>query len=781
MSQKSAVKPVTLKLPMAHPKQFELISTLDTHPEIRFIVGACGTKFGKDAALTSRLPTPYRGWITVGDLVEGDYIFDHEGKPTLVEYITDDRIPETCYRVTFSDGNYVDVNSEHLWETETHACRKNRARAAFPNDRCKSTTFKPEVRTTQEIKDTLLIKMGGKMRPNHSIPVVSGPLAFPTQELPLDPYVLGAWLGDGTKGTGKVTCDDKELFVVEEVQRSGLNVCASDKDPQSFLVDGLAKLLTRVGALNDKHVPPQYMIGSPEQRLALLQGLMDADGTISKRGDCCFDNTNKALADAVAELAQTLGIKVNREERQGRLNGVDKKWCYRVHFTTDLPVFRLPRKLKRIRPIAAKAKRRLIVSVDPISSVPMKCIRVASPRHLFLIGSGCIPTHNTYGSTIALVKNAWNDYQSLNWWVAPTFSQSKMAYDLVLNLLPDGTYEEYKADLKIVLLQPDGSKRSTIEFKSGDNPNSLRGFGVKFFIMDEAARCPYESYVSLFTTITQTMGRGFFISTPHARNWFYEAYQKGEKFNEDGSPKYSSDEKDPFAEWFSIRMPSWTNPHVPMQAIEDFKKNMPEDVFRQEVGAQFLSDSAGVFRGITSCIRGALQNPAPGLQYAMGVDLARLKDYTVLTVMDKQSRHVVHFERFNQISWELQYYRILEVARRYSAEVCMDSTGIGDPIVETIQNSGVRVVPYKISGPAAKQQLIDKLRVNIEKGRVSFPHIPILRRELEAFEYKVSDNNAIKYSSPYGVNDDCVISLALSNWIADVPSWSYRYRSVAGI
>lgn len=358
-----------------------------------------------------------------------------------------------------------------------------------------------------------------------------------------------------------------------------------------------------------------------------------------------------------------------------------------------------------------------------------------------------------------------------------------MAYDLVMRLLPKGFYKEHKAVLKITLLKPDGTDHSNIEFKSGDNPDSVRGFGVNFFVMDEAARCKYESWVSLFTTITQTMGKGFIISTPFARNWFHEVYQRGEKFTEDGLPLYDDEHPDPFPEWFSMRMPTWTNPHVSLEAIRQFKKNMPEDVFRQEVGAQFLSDSAGVFRGIRECVRGEFQNPRPGERYVIGVDLARLRDYTVLTVMNMSQKHVVQFDRFNQISWEVQYHKIIKMAREYNnALVCIDSTGIGDPIVETIQRAGVRVQPYKIGGSSAKQQLIDKLRVNIEKGRISFPaQLGILRKELESYECKVTDSNIVKFSAPSGQNDDCVISLALANWVADTQPWQYKFRSVAGI
>ncbi len=344
-----------------------------------------------------------------------------------------------------------------------------------------------------------------------------------------------------------------------------------------------------------------------------------------------------------------------------------------------------------------------------------------------------------------------------------------MAYNTIKRLLPKEFYHEQKADLRIVILEPDGSERSSIEFKSGDNSDGLRGFGVNFVVMDEAARQPYESFVSVWTTLTQTMGRAIFISTPKGRGWFYDVYQRGELLRAE------------FPEWYSIRMPTWLNPHVQVESIRQMKKNLPEDVFRQEVAAQFLLDSAGVFRGIKDCIKGVLEEPQPGHQYVMGVDLARLRDFSVITVMDRQRRHLVYFDRFNQLDWTVQYHKIIECAKKYNALVMMDSTGIGDPIVETIRNAGVRVEPYKIGGSAAKQQLIEKLRVGIEKQRLSMPNIPILIRELENFEYSITDSGVIRYEAPDGFHDDTVISLALANWGADTEPWVYRFKNVRGI
>jgi hypothetical protein len=404
------------------------------------------------------------------------------------------------------------------------------------------------------------------------------------------------------------------------------------------------------------------------------------------------------------------------------------------------------------------------------------------PGVRFVIGACGTKFGKTFGCCIAIVKRAWDHPNTLNWWIAPTFAQSKNAFNLCKKLLPAGTFMPYQADMRIVLLTPDGNEHSVIEFKSGDNSDSLRGFGVHYFICDEAARMPYESFLSIITTVTQTFAPGIFISTPHARNWFYDIYQRGEKFFDDGTPKFSESDPDPFPQYLSIRMATWSNPTVPLESIRQMKRSLPEDVFRQEVAAQFLLDSAGVFRGVSDCIRGELQEPLADHSYIMGVDLGRLKDFTVLTVMDRNNRHVVYQERFNKISWEVQYHRIIETAKRYRSQVYMDSTGIGDPVVQTVQGGGINVVPYSISSNTAKHQLIDKLRLNIENQKISFPaDLVIMRRELASYEYNISTSGVVRFSAPSGQHDDTVISLALANWGADVAPFIYKHSNRSGV
>jgi hypothetical protein len=409
---------------------------------------------------------------------------------------------------------------------------------------------------------------------------------------------------------------------------------------------------------------------------------------------------------------------------------------------------------------------------------------LAYPDLKFVVGACGTKFGKTYGCSILVARMAWEVKDSLNWWVAPSYRQSEMAYRLVKRLLPKDSYLELKADLRLELIEPDGEFHSAIEFKSAENDDNLRGFGVHFAILDEAARISQASYESVWTTMTQTDGRMVIISTPKGRNWFYDEYQKGEK---SGLLPGDVDEN---PEWLSIRMPTWTNPYVKPQRILTMKKNMPADVFEQEIAARFMLESAGVFRGIEGCIKKGLvdarglpinETPQAGQRYVVGVDLARKKDYTVITVIDVLRRHVVYWARFNDMSWAVQKRRIIEVSMLYNrARVYMDGTGLGDPIVEDVRNAGVPVECFIISN-RSKQELIEKLRADIEFGRISFPQLPMLIKELRNFEYEINSNGNIKYSAPPGQHDDCVISLALAAHGTNIRMGISRALQVRGV
>ena len=186
-------------------------------------------------------------------------------------------------------------------------------------------------------------------------------------------------------------------------------------------------------------------------------------------------------------------------------------------------------------------------------------------------------------------------------------------------------------------------------------------------------------------------------------------------------------------EWSSWQMPTTVNPHIKATEVGAAQRQLPDRVFRQEYLAEFIEDAGGVFRGIAESIDAGRGNsdPEPGRSYTLGVDLARIADFTVLTVMDGTGKQVYH-ERFNQISWERQISSIRTIAVRYRAPIVLDSTGVGDPIYERLRQSGLAVDPYQITNPS-KERLIDFLAMQLEQGRIGCSMSPSRRTNCGPF------------------------------------------------
>ncbi len=263
------------------------------------------------------------------------------------------------------------------------------------------------VRTTQQIRDTLRTATG---HVNHSVPVARA-LQLPDTDLPVPPYTLGAYLGDGDSLYAHLTSADPEI--ISYIEADGYTVIQnrlkSDawKASRSYKIVNLRPQLRQLGLLKRrgetaprKRIPQVYLRASERQRRDLLAGLLDTDGTVAPRGRVEFVTIYPGLADDVLELALSLGYRATRVEGLAELYGqpTGPKWL--IAFTTQDPVFRLPRKLDSLRERtqrlnSSKVSSRYIVDVRPVPSVPLRCITVDSPNHLYLAGRSMIPTHNT--------------------------------------------------------------------------------------------------------------------------------------------------------------------------------------------------------------------------------------------------------------------------------------------------------------------------------------------------------------------------------------------------
>jgi replicative DNA helicase len=358
--------------------------------------------------------TPIRvpdGWKTMGDLRDGDMVYGSDGQPTRVSRAWPVMLGRPCRRLTFSDGSSIVCDEDHLWVTHTREARKSAASRALYEARCQDAgvhavgyrpRVTPEARTAAMLGESL--ERGDY---THSIPTCS-PLSGARADLPIDPYVLGLWLGDGTKRTSDICAGAQDLdHVVRQIQAAGeVPVVRRSRDvfqirfgPMSFF--GLAgcgkQRLRRLNLVENKHVPTLYANASFEQRLALMQGIMDSDGTAYPlRGRCAITLTLRKLAEDVLDLALGLGLRATMTEADAKLYGRVVGRKYKIGFTTSLPVFRLPRKAERLQQsVSTRATHRYLVAVEEVPSVPVRCITVEANDSLYLAGRSLIPTHNT--------------------------------------------------------------------------------------------------------------------------------------------------------------------------------------------------------------------------------------------------------------------------------------------------------------------------------------------------------------------------------------------------
>lgn len=362
---------------MPLPRQVEaMIAVL--RRRYRWILYGGARGGAKALDVRTMIPTPY-GLKPLSAIHVGDDVLDECGQPCTV---SDSQWPrDRCYQLTFDDGTTLIAGAQHEWLTKTKSERAAQAR--------RTDAPTGSLRTTEEIARTLYC---GK-EINHSIDVAR-PIQHPRRYFPIDPYVLGAWLGDGNSDDGAITTADDEMLTA--ILSCGYHV-TTHAARYHYDISNLKAQLRDLGVLNHKHVPSNYMLGSREQRLSLLQGLMDTDGTCARDGQASFTNCNKHLADAVYQLACSLGIKAYRTEGRAKLHGRDCGPVWRVTWTAAVPVFRLSRKAQRLpKKTNVRQTRRLIVRCDPVPEVPLRCLTVASPSHLFLCTDAHIPTHNSH-------------------------------------------------------------------------------------------------------------------------------------------------------------------------------------------------------------------------------------------------------------------------------------------------------------------------------------------------------------------------------------------------
>jgi len=550
----------------------------------RFVCLLASRQIGKALALDTPIPTP-TGWTTMGELKDGDIVFGLNGKQCKIAKAHDVLTDRNCFEVEFDNGEKIIADEDHLWFTQTRAER--------------SSNVNGTKKTTKNISETLLTKSKTRQEPNHRIPVCLNGIEISNASLSIDPYVLGLWLGDGASEGGTITVGKRDINDIIDIltnqqkQFDKLLLHEYNQDVYTLRITvnegvkskSLSTLLKENNLIYNKHIPESYLRGSRQQRLELLQGLIDSDGYVAKNGVTQFYNTNLNLVAQVRELIESLGYKVTQKTFIPKLKNIECSEVSVITFTPIEYVCRLNFKKNRIKckEFVNKSKLRAqwhyIKSIKSVKSVPVRCITVDNETGTFLCGKQYIPTSNTTLMTIyALWIACFFDDQRIlvvankEQTAINIFKRIRLAYEKLPNYLKPGTIEYGKTSMSLGNGSSIGISTTSSDAGRGDSCNVL--------ILDELAfidnHMVEDFWRSVYPIISSSKKSKIFVaSTPNGTdNLFYDLYQGALDGNND---------------WHAEKVDWWEVPGRDEEWKEKTIRSLgSKDAFDQEFGNVFL-------------------------------------------------------------------------------------------------------------------------------------------------------------------------------------------------
>ncbi len=330
-------------------------------------------------------------------------------------------------------------------------------------------------------------------------------------------------------------------------------------------------------------------------------------------------------------------------------------------------------------------------------------------------------------------------------WFAPTYK------------LLDDVWRDCVSILRPLIKQKDVQQKrielltgGIVDFWHLQDDDPARGKKYAQVVIDEAAMVPRmlkKWQEAIRPTLTDYAGDAFFFSTPKGRNDFFKLFQRHEE--------------DP-DRWAAFSMPTSANPYIEASEIQAAKDELPERVFSQEYLAEFLVDGGGVFRNVQECATLKTQEYRRNKTYSIGVDWGKYNDFTVIVVMDRDTRQMAAIDRFNRIDYHVQTQRLKAIWERYGKPVITaESNSMGDVVIEILRRDRMPVVPFNTTN-ASKRDIIDNLAIAFERKKINIINDRVLLDELLSYTMERTKSGQLRYGAPDGGHDDCVIGLALS-------------------
>lgn len=364
------------------------------------------------------------------------------------------------------------------------------------------------------------------------------------------------------------------------------------------------------------------------------------------------------------------------------------------------------------------------------------------PARFHVVACGRRWGKTSFGKTIA--AETLFRYGEDVWWFSPTYKMSSAIWRELRKSF--GVYATWSNASERIMEFGNGA---ALTIWSGESADTARGGAPKLVIIDEAAMIQDADMwpAVIRPALTDKQGRALFLSTPRGHNWFWELFNRG---NDPLFPDYKS--------W---NFPSWYNPMLPAAEFEEARASLPDRFFRQEYAAEFIPDAGGVFRGVLDVSRLDEREPYEG-EFIFGVDWGKEHDFTVISVIDRQTRQQVKLERFNQIGWSLQRGRLVTLFEEWKPlAIWAEANSIGGPNIEALQAEGLPVHPFYTTAQS-KSPLIEALALAIERKEITLLNDRVQVAELQAYEMERLPSGSFRYNAPDGGHDDTVIATALS-------------------
>lgn len=751
-----------------YPFQEKLIENFHKN---RFNICKMPRQTGKALSLDTPIPTP-TGWTTMGDLKVGDMILSPTGDSVSVSMKTETMYNHDCYKLYFDNGEEIIADADHLWEVDSSYWRTGKkvitSKEIFEQYQKKTTN-----KRGKGVQGSLYIHK-------------SNPIKFIKNQLNIDPYLLGVWLGDGYSSDGRIIAhkNDYEFYKTRfdiEYERNSNNCIR-------FKIRDLYSKLKSHNLIKNKHIPLKYLRSSYEDRLDLLRGLMDTDGSIRKNSRSFeFYQKNYDLILQVVELLSSLGIKSNIRHKK-----IKDSYYHTVSFSTKERVFNLPRKVENIDLKKSNRKqesRHYIHKIEKVNSVPVACIQVDSEDHLFLCGKTFIPTHNSTtcvsyllhyavfndNVNIAILANKASTARDL-------LGRLQLAYENLPKWMQQGIISWNKGSLEL----ENGSKISS----NSTSSSAVRGGSYNVIFLDEFAFIPNHIADDFFASVYPTISSGqstkvIIVSTPRGMNHFYRMWHDSEK----GKNEYVPTD----VHWSEVpgRDENWK-----AQTIA----NTSEQQFKVEFECEFLGSVNTLIN--SSILKNLVyddpikrnkgldvyEKPKEDHNYLMTVDVARGigNDYSAFIVFDITEfpyRQVAKYKN-NEIKPMLFPSIIYEVAKGYNdAWLLIEVNDIGDQVANILhfdleydnvlmcamKGRAGQIVGSGFSGK--KSQLGVRMTSSVKKLGCSN-----LKTLLEDNKLLVNDYDIISelttfvqkhnsFEAEEGCNDDLAMCLVIFSWL----------------